>query len=198
MPKLICILGVDGSGKSTLIDGITANLNVQNKNYCYVHLYPKLENIGYNKILRSKIPTLPSKVAKYNKMLSFVKFIWVVSVTYFFILKQRFVNNNDYIFFDRYLYDFILSPERCGISNIGSFQAVLSKIIPTCDKILILGGDAQKIVNRKPELSILKIEEIQKKQLKLFRGFNNCYFIDTVKLNEAECRKLTMTLITSE
>ena len=187
MTKLICILGVDGSGKSTIIRGIGDYLKANEKDFFYVHLYPKFSNIEDDTVSESNPPALPVQYAKYNKFFSILKFSWVVLITHRFVISQRMFKNKHYVLFDRYLYDFLISPERCAMSDLGALSRIFSYLIPKCDKTIVLWGDPEKIHIRKPELSILQIDDIQKKQFKYFEKSDNLFFLNTSEFSPLEC-----------
>jgi len=71
------------------------------------------------------------------------------------------------IVYDRSIYDTLINPERFGLKN-GFLTKLLVRYSPKPDILFYLSDFAEKIYDRKPELSINEIKRQQKKWIELF------------------------------
>ena len=171
----IAFLGVDGSGKSTIIENITPILNQSFHNSIYYeHSRPnKLPSIarlfGGNEELKKPV-TNPHKNKPSGFLGSLLRWsYYTIDYTFGFYLKvwpKKTFRCCVWIF-DRYYYDYLIDSKRTR-TNLPKWIIKLGQfLIKEPDLVVCLGTDPIAIHNRKPELTIDEIE-YQVKALKEF------------------------------
>lgn len=186
--KVIVFVGPDGSGKSSVIEGISkkfSDLDYSIKKYhIRLKIFPELKTgLGISS-MRGKI-TIASECPRERKpeKRSFLSKLasWLVVCYYaleFFVGKIVISGNKrkyDYIIFDRYFYDFYTQPTTRDL--IWNVRKVLSFFITKPDIIIHLCADPQVVFNRKKELSVHEIE-VQNKYMSAFlTNHRNAYKI---------------------
>ncbi len=174
--KIIVFLGVDGSGKSTLIDSIVKKNRLKFKK---IHFNPDY----FQK--KNKQITNPHLKKKRGKIFSLLKIMyWVINYQIFKILN--FNSKNIYIF-DRYIYDIILDPLRYRFSLPNKLTKLFIKFIIKPDLIILLTGNPYKIYSRKKELKLNDMIRLNNKYIKFIKEFDqkiilNC--LDTIDINK--------------
>ena len=172
--KTIIFLGVDGTGKSTLINSVYKK---NKKKFEKIHFAP-----DYFK-KKNKPITNPHQQIKRSMVFSFFKIIyWIINYQIFTILNY---NSKKIYIFDRYIYDVMIDPLRYRFSLS---KIVITKIIKFAikpDLIVLLTGNPKKIYSRKKELTLKDTIELNDKYIKFVKKFDvkiilNClYDIDT-------------------
>ena len=162
----IAFLGVDGSGKSTIIDNITPILNQSFHNSIYYeHMRPnKLPSIarllGGNEEFNKPV-TNPHKSKPSGFFVSLLRWLYyTIDYTFGFYLKvwpKKAIRSCVWIF-DRYYYDYLLDSKRAKIKLPRLLIKLGQFLINEPDLILCLGTDPKTIHDRKPELTIDEVE----------------------------------------
>lgn len=163
----VAFIGVDGSGKSTIIKNVSLILKKQfNTNVFYEHMRPNLlpsiafifgkQNINLNHVNN------PHASPPSSTIISFVRWLYYYfDYTFGFFVKVSIkkINKQPSIFiFDRYYYDYFIDPKRSRI-NLPNFILNLGqKIMPEPDIIFCLIANPELIFKRKPELPIKEIK----------------------------------------
>lgn len=175
--KLIAFLGVDGSGKSTLIE----SLYKTNKNkFKKIHFIPDY----FRK--KVQVNTNPHHKFKRGKFFSFLKILyWLIN---FQIFKYLNYNSKKIFIFDRYIYDVLIDPlrYRFSLSNKLSKKLIIKFIIKP-DLIILLTGNSNKIYSRKKELKLNDLIRLNNKYIKFIKQFDqkivlNC--LDKIDFNK--------------
>lgn len=185
----VAILGTDGSGKSTIIDSITAILNdAFHKGVYYEHMrpnqIPSLARLMGNKEVLAGPVSNPHGSAPSGFLGSFLRWVYyMLDYTFGFYLKiwpKKAIRSCVWIF-DRYYYDYLIDPKRARINLPKWILKIGQLIIPEPDIIICLGTDAQIIHQRKPELPLMEVER-QVVALKEFCDKNKrAIWVDTGK-----------------
>jgi thymidylate kinase len=175
MKIVIVFLGADGSGKSTVIEAITPILKEKyTTNVHYEHLRPNyISSLGVAMGKRTKAEE--AKITKVEnphaeKPSGFFGSLFRLSyylIDYMWGYYKKIYKSDGIWIFDRYFYDFIIDPRRGKINLPQWFIKLFGCIIPSPDLIICLGTEAEKIHQRKPELSLHEIKR-QVDMLKLF------------------------------
>ena len=172
----IAFLGPDGSGKTTIINGLV-NSNLPFRQTNYFHLKP-IENSDKKITVTSD----PHKFKPYNKLKSFVKlcyffyqynFGWLKNII---ALKVR----SSLIIFDRYYDDLIADNRRYRYGGGDFFAKFFRLLIKKPALYFILVTDAKTIYERKQEVAFSELE----RQVEKYRSLadNKRYFeIDVSK-----------------
>lgn len=195
----IVIVGPDGSGKTTLIDKIksdSSNIFRSSKNRFKVfhhrpHLLPNISHI-FKKELNEKeefdLNFNPHSDKLSNPVLSFFKLIYyafdyIIGYITILIPMQR---EDKFVIFDRYFFDFIVDQKRSAIRINKSLAILIYKyIIPKPNQVFFIKVDAQKAHDRKKELPVKSIEEINYKYDLLSKSLKNFDVVYNDDLDQA-------------
>lgn len=164
----IAIYGADGSGKSTLINLLEDELD----NFCVYHFKPEIFSKLLSRFLNNdRIISngRPYKAESYGKILGITKIVYYVSEYVIFGIYIRLVKRKKHIIFDRYYLDLCIDSRRARLVGLESIVMFLYKIVPKPDLEVVLVGEAQKINQRKPELTIEEIDLLQSSYVKKIR-----------------------------
>jgi len=182
----IAVLGTDGAGKSTIINGLMPLLEkpLHNK-ISYSHMRPNMfPNIAQllGKPYDNSPNTNPHEGKQSNFMISLFRltYYWIDYVIGFWVVVNLNLAKKTTIwFFDRYYYDYIIDQKRSGIKLPVWLIKFYEIFVPTPDLILCLGTDPVLINSRKPELPLDEAER-QVSELKSFcKTKSNAIWIDT-------------------
>jgi len=168
---LIAFIGIDGSGKTSVIKYIKEELKKEGKE-CYSvymglgkdHYLPFLKKLMriYGRIRYSKKGNSSGKKRDNFRTRSFA---WLI-VQYFEMLARylSYKKKSGYIFFDRYFYDGL------ALANPLSFR-ILKRFIPRPDKTFLLYAEPELIRKRKKEANKKQIEDYYQKINKISEDF---------------------------
>ena len=185
----VAFIGTDGSGKSTIIEGIRPPLEAAlHSSLKYEHMRPNLlpslaKLFGKETHELGKPVTNPHGNTPSGTFGSFVR-LFYYSIDYIlgywlkvYLDKAR---KPCLYVFDRYFYDFIIDPMRSRISLPKKIIELFQFIIPEPDLIICLGTDPKTIHARKPELPLNEIKR-QVQELKVFcrKKSKKAIWIDT-------------------
>lgn len=180
---MIVFEGTDGSGKSTIINNLSDVLNVCfSKSFIdYYHWRPgvilrrKHEKAGEEIII-----TNPHAKKPYGYTKSFIKFM-IINLDYIigYWIKIRWqLAGGHLVIFDRYYYDYYIDKIRYRLNINDKMIDIFSFAIPKPDLTFLLIGDAQKLYERKKEISVEEIESHLERLLKNQNKFINSKIID--------------------
>lgn len=182
----VAFLGMDGSGKSTLIKKLfqsTALISVDE--ILCEHMRPNLLP-SIAKLLGKAIKAGPITNPHGNKQSGFLGSLLRLSyysldyfLGYWLKVYPALLKRPILYVFDRYFYDYYIDPKRGRIKLPKWIIQLYDIFIPSADVILCLGADAEVIRARKPELPLDEIKR-QVKELEVFcRSNNRAVWIDT-------------------
>lgn len=165
----VAVLGTDGSGKSFIINSITPILNEAfHKGVKYEHMRPNLiPSIAVltgrkDKNERVEVCSNPhaSKPSGFIGSLVRLSYYWIDYTWGYFrkVYLDKTFKSHVWIF-DRYYYDYYIDQTRSGIKLPSWIVKFYGLSVPSPDITICLGGDPQKIYERKPETSL---EEVQR------------------------------------
>ena len=168
------VIGTDGSGKSTIIEGIRPPLeSALHAKLNYEHMRPNLlPSIArlFGRQTEDGPVTNPHGSKPSGFLGSFLRLSYY-SLDYilghWFKVYPAKVKRPCLYVFDRYFYDFIIDPARSRISLPKWLIKLFAVLIPAPDLILCLGADPAVIQARKPELPLIEVER-QVRELKKF------------------------------
>ena len=171
---MIAVLGADGSGKTTLMQGMTPVLrDVLNREPRYEHLrpnlFPSLARL-MGKTTNTGPTSNPHAGAPFSRTGSVFRLAYYTLdyiLGYWFKVYPAMAKNSTVWLFDRYFYDFFIDPARGRIRLPKPIIRFLSIFIPKPDLILCLGANPEIIHRRKPELSPGEVQ----RQVRELRNF---------------------------
>lgn len=149
---VVAVLGPDGAGKSTVIEGLRCELSQVFRRTRQFHLRPRLLRRGGPASAPVTDPHgLPprGKLASLAKLGLFVLDAWVGHALCVSPLKRR----SSLVIFDRYAQDVLADPLRYRLSTPRWLNAVLLRPVPLPDLWLILDAPAPVLRGRKAEVS---------------------------------------------
>lgn len=161
---IISIMGVDGSGKTTL----TKKLVKTFKNSKYLHLKPYI--LFQDKRTTVKNPHNQKQSSPFISLLRLIS--WLISYKIFLYSKKKI------FFFDRYAHDVIIDPLRYKHSLSLNLTKFILNFFPKPDLWIFLNSSLKTIKLRKQELSHNELQQQIKYYMKFFRNQKN-----VIKLN---------------
>lgn len=202
---VIVVEGTDGSGKSTIINYISPILNECFHKYVfYSHLRPKaIPDLGV--ILGKKSADEPEHVnsdphgqSQSGFFGSLIRWGYYMIDYTFGYLKKIWIqihSKSKVFIFDRYYYDYYIDQKRSRTNLPNWILRFGEMLIAKPDLILCLGGDPQKIYERKPETSLQEVE----RQTNVLRHFcethQNAVWIDTTTTIEQSCDEAMQAIV---
>jgi thymidylate kinase len=155
---IVGLLGVDGSGKSTLIENLISILRPFYPRQHVIHFQPGLFRTRNNVPVRNPHAKPPrSFIASWLKIFYYFT-DWMLGVfSKLHILSSR----STLVICDRTFDDLVVDPRRYRLQASSLLAAVLRKLLPAPHLLLVLIGPPTSLHARKPELTI---EEIHRQQ----------------------------------
>ena len=188
---LLCVIGPDGSGKSTISSLLIESMSDIFENACYYHgrygLLPELKKFcpwwqqKVGEATKSDL-SIESKLQS-RVIISLLMFYYAIDNMFFYarVLRRRSIA--ELIIFDRYFYDYIIAPSPFEIDSW--LFRVLARLIPTPDIVIYLHASPEVIHNRKPELTVQEIKRRSAVCIRLVTFLPNAYRVDNLQpLNE--------------
>ena len=180
---MVAFEGTDGSGKSTIIEGLSNALenSFPGGMFDYYHWRPGVIKKEKKAIDGNKIEvTEPHAKKPYGRIKSFAKFMFFnIDYVVGYWTKVRWqISKGHLVIFDRYYYDYYLDKLRYRLTISDKTLDFFRLFIPKTDITFLLVGDAQILYERKKEISV---EEIQKQVERLMKNrdkFRNSVVID--------------------
>ncbi|MCF6237092.1 MAG: hypothetical protein L3J70_12095 [Gammaproteobacteria bacterium] len=172
---VITILGVDGAGKSTIIDAIKPALNAATHNATFVkhlrpELLPPLARLKGKRNIHVGPVTDPHGSTPSGVLGSIVRIVYLsldYHLGYWLKVRPQIAKRPAVFIFDRYAYDITLDPRRFRISLPGKVIRWFTRFVPKPDLIFCLYGCPVVLTARKKELPLEEVER-QVKALKIF------------------------------
>lgn len=163
--KVIAILGVDGAGKSTIINAIKPVLDAATHNATVVrHLRPGLLPPLARLKGKSKIPTGPVIEPHGSKpsgaVGSLFRLIYLLLdylLGYWFLTRLQIAKQPTVVIFDRYAYDMAIDPRRFRIALPSKLIRWFTRLAPKPDLIFCLYGTPEVLAARKQELPLNEV-----------------------------------------
>ena len=172
---VVAILGVDGVGKSAVINAILPALNAATHNAVVVQhlrptLLPPLARLKGKKHLPAGPVLEPHGSSPSGTLGSLFRMVYLTLdylLGYWLWTRPRIAKQPTVVIFDRYAYDMALDPRRFRIGLSGRVAGWFAALAPKPDLIICLHGDPEIIAARKGELPV----EETRRQVDALREF---------------------------
>ena len=159
---IVSFMGVDGSGKSTLIELLRKKLKNKFRKIKYIHLRPYLILLD-----KSTVQSNPhNSKATWPMLLNFVRILyWLIIYRFFFHL---FVNNpKQLIIFDRYAHDLMIDPIRYKFNLPINIAKFILDLFPNPNLWIVVNAPIKVLEKRKKELPTKEL----KRQIRTYLNF---------------------------
>lgn len=186
----VCFYGPDGSGKSSIISGITEGLTGTIKEIEYKHLKPKIFHTGTS----LDVVTDPHARPPRSKFISAIKIIYWLILYWYDLFFHKHKNSVLWIW-DRYYHDLLVDPLRYRYGAPMWLAVLIGKMVPKPGLIFILDAPAKVIQSRKQEVSFEETARQRTLYLKLGREMKNSVIVDTSQPLEEVVTAVNKTII---
>ena len=171
---IVSFMGVDGSGKSTLIELLRKKLKNKFRKIKYIHLRPYL--ILLDKSIVQSNPH--NSKATWPMLLNFVRILyWLIIYRFFFHL---FVNNSKHlIIFDRYAHDLMIDPIRYKFKLPNRVTKFILNLFPSPTHWIVLNAPIKVLEKRKKELPTKELKRQIRSYLNFAKQRKNSIVVNT-------------------
>jgi len=159
---IVSFMGVDGSGKSTLIELLRKKLKNKFRKIKYIHLRPYLILLD-----KSTVQANPHKSKKtWPILLNFFRILyWLIIYRFFFYLFGN--NSNQLIIFDRYAHDLMIDPIRYKFNLPFKIAKFILDLFPNPNLWIVVNAPIKVLEKRKKELPTKEL----KRQIRTYLNF---------------------------
>ena len=171
---IIVFLGVDGSGKSTIIKDFCNEIENEWTEIKYVHFRPSYIVKSHE---NNNPITNPHEGPNRGPIMSIIKLLYfILEYNYAFLMHYR--KPGQLVIFDRYYYDILADPQRVKISLPAWVINFLMNFIPSPDLVFYLFAPVDILYERKKEKRKNDLKKILVKYSSL-ADIHNFYKIST-------------------
>ena len=159
---IVSFMGVDGSGKSTLIELLRKKLKNKFRKIKYIHLRPYLILLD-----KSTVQANPHKSKKtWPILLNFFRILyWLIIYRFFFYIFGN--NSNQLIIFDRYAHDLMIDPIRYKFNLPINIAKFILDLFPNPNLWIVVNAPIKVLEKRKKELPTKEL----KRQIRTYLNF---------------------------
>ncbi|MDB2321129.1 hypothetical protein N9V26_03605 [Amylibacter sp.] len=167
--KLISIDGVDGAGKTFLLNSAIEYCTYSQLNPVRYHLRPKIirrPQLRVSELSEKSPDKQKNPVVMY---ITDIMRLWMLACDYvifmrYLLLSLR-IKKIDVVFFDRYSETLVLEPWRFGLNyKHRAFFLLIHFLSPKPHFRIVINADPREIVSRKAELTEAEIIQLQTKR----------------------------------
>lgn len=162
--RQIVMLGMDGAGKTTVINGLLEKMGARTKGYQVIHL--KHAFCGQKTYGQGPVCSDPHGLPPRSKLVSALKLLsWVAM----YHIKKTFHGrkNATLIIWDRYIYDVVVDPMRYRIDLPYWLLDWFAKMAPRPQAVILLDVPVEIAYKRKPEVAVADMHKIRSAYLGL-------------------------------
>ena len=171
---VVSFMGVDGSGKSTLIELLRKKLKNKFRKIKYIHLRPYLILLD-----KSTVQSNPhNSKATWPMLLNFVRILyWLIIYKFFFLLFAN--NSKQLIIFDRYAHDIMIDPIRYKFNLPINITKFILNLFPNPNLWIVLNAPIKVLEKRKKELPTKELRKQIRSYLNFAKQRKNSIVINT-------------------
>lgn len=177
--RWIVLLGVDGTGKSTVLNELSASLT--GLPYQGIKVFHRRPGVAYRKAEHPAVPVPHYGKPPYGRLLSIIKLIAMVidwHLGYWTKIRKGF-REGFLVIADRHsLLDLLADPGRYRYNGPQGLVRLAVRIAPMPDFVLLLDAPLEVLLARKRELPDRKMAELREAYLHLAQQIPNCYVVD--------------------
>lgn len=174
----VAVLGLDGSGKSSLLDALKQRLG---RGRPFVEV--RVEHWRPGRVMRSKVsgPVMdphgkpPQGVLASFAKLGFLLADWAVG---YWLYLAHLRAKGMLVAFDRHYIDLLVDPRRYRYGGPMWLAQLAGRFIPRPDLFIVLDLPAEVAHARKPEVPLDEAKRLRKRYLELARSLPNAHVVD--------------------
>ena len=191
----ISILGIDGSGKTTIIEGLINQFKYNRKgndlfrNVSIYHLFNLKSNNSIN--------VTPYQKKNFGIILGLAKIFYLFFMfgfTFIYEILPKKIRG-ELVIIDRNFQDVLIDPSRYRINNSFFLLNIIFKFLPKPDITIFLNVKPKILYSRKKELNLKKIYFLFKKFNLFYKNNNYINKIQNNKKKENALKKITNLII---
>lgn len=194
--KSIAVEAPDGTGKTTFINKLTQEIahtfvSDISKSHIYHHrpnILPNLGAVGEKTgvMKQDKDFTIPHRAKPVGFLSSFIRmtYYWLDYVIGMPFILRKDAQFDNITIFDRYIYDFLVDPERTRIKLPYWVRRIFTRMVKQPKIVFVLQAPADVIYKRKQELTIDEINHQLEGFQKLSCLGQRVHFLDATKKPE--------------
>lgn len=160
----IVFMGIDGSGKSSVLEKVLKDLAPIGRNIARYHFRP-----GLGQSSPGQINTNPHKQTHRSVLASSIKLIYYLFdyiLGYILRIFPQLVRST-FIAFDRHYIDLLVDPKRYRYGGPTWLAIMIGKLIPQPDLFIYLDLPAETAIARKPEITLEDARLLRNKYIQL-------------------------------
>jgi thymidylate kinase len=183
----VAVLGLDGSGKSTLCDLVRHDVEQlchAQTDYLFLRpgFLPSLAKLLGREEQRDGPVTDPHRTPPSGLFLSIVRLAYYTLdffLGYWVLVYPKMFRNPRIIFFDRYFYDYYWDPVRSRVDAPQWLVRFFSWFVPRPDLLVMITPHPEVFYQRKPELPLEELKRQAQEFYKFARDQKNLVWVDT-------------------
>lgn len=160
----VCMLGMDGAGKSTIIGALVARLGNRTKAYEVIHLKPAV------RFRRARISGVaaaqPHAAAPRGSAMSVLKLLSWVGL-YHLRKRLHWRKTSTLVVWDRYIYDVLVDPQRYRVDLPKLVLRMLVRLAPVPEAVVVLDLAPEIAFKRKQEIPLMELHGIRRGYVEL-------------------------------
>ena len=171
---IVSFMGVDGSGKSTLIELLRKKLKNKFRKIKYIHLRPYIILLD-----KSTVHSNPhNSNATWPILFNFVRILyWLIIYRFYFYLFAN--NSKQLIIFDRYAHDLMIDPIRYKFNLPNRVTKFILNLFPSPTHWIVLNAPIKALEKRKKELPTKELKRQIRSYLNFAKQRKNSIVVNT-------------------
>jgi thymidylate kinase len=176
---MVVVMGPDGCGKSTIIQGMIRELSSKFSKVQYYHLYPPIKGQSLEPL--QEVAQEPHGKAAYNLVLSILKLMYLVFLYQcgYLIRYSAIYGRDTLVIFDRYYHDILIDPLRFRYGGPHWLLRIAANLIPRPNLYILLDAPTEVLQSRKQEVPFSETQRQREAYLELFTTLPNSQVLDS-------------------